>query len=90
MDQLQFRKRIASAETKTFYLSHRASKNMSVDIRYNLLEHYVTRQEKQTICGQCDQRATSMCRKCNIAVNFQALLIITGRKNKYILTFLFS
>lgn len=79
MDQLQFRRRIAStllAQNKkpSTYHTGRLSKNMNVDIRYDRLEHYVTRQEKQTRCGHCHQRATTRCRKCNIAVHVQCFV----------------
>lgn len=79
MDQLSFRRRIATAmlsqNKKPFsYQRGRPSRHENVDIRYDQIDHYVIRQPKQTRCGQCHERATTRCQKCDIAVHVQCFL----------------
>lgn len=74
MDQLKFRRRIATTilqlnKKPNTYQTGRPSKDENVDIRYDGIEHYVTRQAKQTRCGLCHERATTRCIKCEKAIH---------------------
>lgn len=79
MDQLAFRRRIATAilseNKKPFtYQTGRPSRDENIDVRYDRLEHYVIKQDKQTRCGLCHNRATTRCVKCNIALHIQCFI----------------
>ena len=56
------------------YQTGRPSRHTNEDIRYDRLDHLVIKQEKQTRCGYCHQRATTRCLKCDVAVHVQCFV----------------
>lgn len=79
MDQLKFRRRIATTilsqnRKPISYQTGRPSKRENIDVRFDRLDHYVIRQQKQTRCSHCHQRATTRCIKCNIALHVQCFV----------------
>ncbi|XP_026682857.1 piggyBac transposable element-derived protein 3-like [Diaphorina citri] len=74
MDHLGFRRRLVCniLEThgkKTTKTNNRLSKNFKVDSRFDNIGQLVIPQEKQTRCGQCHQKCTSRCKKCDIGLH---------------------
>lgn len=79
MDQLGFRRRVGKIillqNKKPFaYQTGHPSKHKNDDIRYDRLDHLVRKQEKQTRCGHCHQKATTRCQKCDIAVHVNCFI----------------
>lgn len=75
MDQLAFRRSIVISyltRYKTEPTPGRSGGKPSsviMEIRYDKFEHYLIPQDSQTRCGQCHQKTTTRCMKCNIGVH---------------------
>lgn len=75
MDRLAFRRSIVISyltRYKTEPTPGRSGGKPSsviMEIRYDKFEHYLIPQDSQTRCGQCHQKTTTRCMKCNIGVH---------------------
>ncbi|ENN74458.1 hypothetical protein D910_05402 [Dendroctonus ponderosae] len=80
MDQLKFRRRIATAlllQTKKMpsFSRGRPSASKNLDERFDHLDHLVVPQPKQTRCGQCHDRTTTRCHKYNVGLHVKCFIM---------------
>lgn len=79
MDHLSFRRSIANTlltqnkKDSAIYQKGRPSQKHD-ELRFDGLEHYIIPQEKQTRCGECHQKTTTRCRKCDLGVHVKCFL----------------
>jgi len=75
MDQLAFRRSIVISYLTRYKTEPTPGKsggkpsNVIMEIRYDKFEHYLIPQDSQIRCGQCHQKTTTRCIKCNIGVH---------------------
>lgn len=76
LDQLSFRRRIATTllvqnkKAFRYQTGHASTSNPSdFDIRYDRMDHLIGKQDRQTRCGFCHNRATTKCLKCEKALH---------------------
>lgn len=79
MDQLTFRRRVATAllsqnKKPASYSRGRPSAFENLDARYDRQDHWVVPQPKQTRCGHCHERTTTRCQKCNVGVHVKCFI----------------
>lgn len=79
LDQLKFRRRIATAllsqnKKPSTYSRGRPSSQENIDIRYDRLDHLVVPQDRQTRCGFCHERAKTRCSKCNVGLHVKCFV----------------
>lgn len=51
------------------------SSSVNIKTRYDNYEHYLISQDSQTRCGQCHQKLTTKCMKCNIGVHAKCIIL---------------
>lgn len=79
LDHLAFRRQIAVAlltqnRKKATSSTGRPSHNENIAIRFDMLEHYVVPQEKQTKCRNCHTKTTTRCQKCDVGVHVKCFV----------------
>lgn len=77
MDQLSFRRSVATTileQNKKNFTHQKGRQRNNADLRYDRLDHLVFPQDKQTRCGQCHNKTTTRCRKCDIGLHVKCFI----------------
>lgn len=79
LDQLAFRRSIVSTileQNKKLYVYQKGRPGrVNNEMRYDRMDHFVIPQTKQTRCGQCHEKTTTRCRKCDLGVHVKCFVM---------------
>lgn len=76
LDQLAFRRALAKTilmQNKKPY-TYQIGRPIQNTLRYDRLDHYVIPQDRQTRCGECHQKTTTRCQKCNVGLHVKCFV----------------